>query len=53
VWRQEGILGTVFEGRVRIEEGRVIPSIAGSAFVTAEGSLLFDSGDPFQQGIGG
>ena len=52
VWRQEGILDTVFEGRVRIEEGRVIPSITGSAFVTAEGTLLFDRGDPFRMGIG-
>jgi 4-hydroxyproline epimerase len=51
-WRQEGILGTVFEGRVRIEEGRVIPSITGSAFVTAESTLLYDPADPFRNGIG-
>jgi 4-hydroxyproline epimerase len=51
-WRQEGILGTVFEGRVRIENGSVIPSITGSAYITAEATLLFDSGDPFQRGIG-
>jgi len=52
VWRQEGILGTVFEGRVRIEDGKLIPSITGSAFVTAEASLLFDAADPFRHGIG-
>jgi 4-hydroxyproline epimerase len=51
-WRQEGILGTVFEGRVRIDEGRVIPSITGSAFVTAESTLLYDPSDPFRNGIG-
>jgi 4-hydroxyproline epimerase len=51
-WRQEGILGTVFEGRVRIEEGSIIPSITGSAFVTAESTLIFDSEDPFRAGIG-
>jgi 4-hydroxyproline epimerase len=51
-WRQEAILGTVFEGRVRIEDGMVIPSITGSAYITAEATLLFDSGDPFQHGIG-
>ncbi|HUB30996.1 MAG TPA: proline racemase family protein [Terracidiphilus sp.] len=51
-WRQEGILGTVFEGSVRIEGSRVIPSITGSAFVTAESTLLFDSHDPFRLGIG-
>ncbi|XBH18643.1 proline racemase family protein [Telmatobacter sp. DSM 110680] len=51
-WRQEGILGTVFEGSVRIENGAIIPSITGSAFVTAESTLLFDAGDPFRNGIG-
>jgi 4-hydroxyproline epimerase len=51
-WRQEGILGTVFEGRVRIQNGTVIPSITGSAYITAEATLLFESGDPFRQGIG-
>ncbi len=52
-WRQEGILDTVFEGRVRVEDGRVIPSISGSAYVTAEATLLFDPEDPFRSGIGG
>jgi len=52
VWRQEGILGTVFEGRVRVENGLVIPSITGSAYVTAESKLLFDAADPFRDGIG-
>lgn len=52
-WRQEGILGTVFEGRVRVENGMVIPSITGSAYVTAESKLLFESADPFREGIGG
>jgi 4-hydroxyproline epimerase len=52
-WRQEGILDTVFEGRARIEDGRVIPSITGSAYVTAEATLLFDPEDPFRLGIGG
>jgi 4-hydroxyproline epimerase len=51
-WRQEGILDTVFEGRVRIEDGKVIPSITASAYITAEATLLFDPADPFRQGIG-
>jgi 4-hydroxyproline epimerase len=51
-WRQEGILGTVFEGRVRTENGAIIPSITGSAFVTADSKLIFDSKDPFRAGIG-
>jgi 4-hydroxyproline epimerase len=52
VWRQEGILGTAFEGSVRIVDGAIIPSITGSAFVTAESTLLFDPKDPFRNGIG-
>jgi 4-hydroxyproline epimerase len=52
VWRQEGILDTVFEGRVRIENGSLVPSITGSALITAEATLLFDPSDPFRRGIG-
>jgi 4-hydroxyproline epimerase len=52
LWRQEGILGTVFVGCVRIENEAVIPSITGSAFVTAKSTLIFDSKDPFRTGIG-
>jgi len=50
-WRQEGILGTVFEGSIRIEAGQVIPIITGSAHVTAESTLIFDPADPFRFGI--
>lgn len=52
VWRQEGILGTVFEGSYRLGEGgAVIPSITGRAFITAEGRLHMDPEDPFRAGI--
>ncbi|MBV8114282.1 MAG: proline racemase family protein [Silvibacterium sp.] len=51
VWRQAGILGTVFEGRIRVEDERIIPSITGTAYVTAESTLLLDANDPFCMGI--
>jgi 4-hydroxyproline epimerase len=51
VWRQEGILGSVFEGSVRLDGGRVTPRITGSAYVCAEATLLLDPNDPFQMGI--
>jgi 4-hydroxyproline epimerase len=51
VWRQESISGSVFEGTVRIADGRVHPTIKGSAFVTAESTLLRDPRDPFASGI--
>ena len=51
VWRQEGILGTYFDGSVSIKDGRVIPSITGEAYVTGEAKLLFAEKDPFRWGI--
>jgi 4-hydroxyproline epimerase len=54
VWRQEGILGTAFEGSYRLENGtrdRIVPSITGRAHVTARGQLILSPGDPFRDGI--
>ncbi|MBB6143921.1 4-hydroxyproline epimerase [Silvibacterium bohemicum] len=51
LWRQEGILGTVFEGEIQIVDGRILPSITGTAYVIAESSLIFDANDPFRAGI--
>jgi 4-hydroxyproline epimerase len=51
VWRQESLVGSVFEGSVRIAGGRVIPRITGSAYVNAEATLLIDPADPFRMGI--
>ena len=42
VWRQESIIGSVFEGSVPPRGDRVIPRITGSAYVTAEATLLLD-----------
>lgn len=50
-WRQEGVLGTVFEGSIHLAGDRVIPTIKGSAYITAESTLLFDDSDPFREGI--
>jgi 4-hydroxyproline epimerase len=52
VWRQESLLGTVFQGSVREgSDGQVNPSIRGHAWVTGESRLLFAEDDPFSQGI--
>ena len=51
LWRQQGILNTVFEGSVAIANGKIIPSITGSAYVTAETTLILDANDPFRMGI--
>jgi 4-hydroxyproline epimerase len=53
VWRQESIVGSVFEGSIRNVGGQLIPSITGSAYVTGESTLLLDPDDPFRHGIRG
>jgi 4-hydroxyproline epimerase len=52
LWVQEGILGTIFEGRIAgSSQGRIDPVISGRAWITAESSLRFDGTDPFAGGI--
>jgi 4-hydroxyproline epimerase len=51
VWRQEGILGTYFDGSVAVKDGQVVPSITGEAFITGEARLFFEEKDPFCWGI--
>jgi 4-hydroxyproline epimerase len=50
-WRQESIVGSVFEASYRLQGERIIPRIRGSAYVTAEATLLLDPADPFRNGI--
>jgi proline racemase len=50
----ESILGTRFTGRYRWLDrgaGTVVPTITGSAHVTAEGVLILDEADPFCWGV--
>jgi 4-hydroxyproline epimerase len=52
IWRQESIIGSVFEASYRIDEsGGIIPKIKGTAYVNGEGVLLMDEQDPFRFGI--
>lgn len=50
---QESICGSLFEGSIEIVNGEIIPSIKGTAFVTAESELLLQPEDPFRWGIPG
>jgi len=52
VWRQAGILGSVFEAQYTPGSQGVLPRITGSAHVTAQGQLLLDEADPLVWGIG-
>ena len=51
VWRQESIVGGLFEGSVAVRDSRIYPSITGSAFVNSEAELILDPRDPFCNGI--
>lgn len=63
VWRQESIVGSIFEGRYQLTDEPatgytpdadgpvVIPEITGSAWITGDLTLLLDSDDPFRAGI--
>ena len=52
-WRQESIVGSVFEGSVEIIDSVIYPSITGTAYVTGEARLILDNSDPFCTGICG
>ena len=54
-WVQESIVGSRFGASYRwIDQaaGRISPSISGTAYITAESTLLVDERDPFRWGIG-
>jgi 4-hydroxyproline epimerase len=53
VWRQESIVGSVFEGTISLRDGKLYPTIKGAAFVNAEADLILDQRDPFCMGIRG
>ncbi|MCA9179513.1 MAG: proline racemase family protein [Planctomycetales bacterium] len=56
-WRQEGILGSIFEARCSVVSdavrGRPVirPTIVGDAYLIAESTLRFDEADPFCWGL--
>jgi 4-hydroxyproline epimerase len=53
IFRQAGILGTVFEGRYRrIDSERITPVVTGKAWITAESEIIIEADDPFGFGIG-
>ena len=50
-WIQESIVGSKFVGRYRREGDRIIPTVTGSAHITAETTLILNDADPFCWGI--
>ena len=55
-WKQESVIGSVFEGSFQPDPeqpGWIIPRITGRAYVNAEATLLLQPEDPFSWGIRG
>jgi 4-hydroxyproline epimerase len=51
IWRQQSIIGNIFEGSARVENGRIYPRIKGKAYVTGETNVIIDPADPYRFGI--
>lgn len=51
IWRQASIIGSVFEASYAMNGDLILPSIRGTAHITAQASLLFQADDPFIWGI--
>ena len=50
-WKQQSVVGSIFEGSVQLNGENIIPTITGEAWVMAEGTILVDERDPFGKGI--
>ena len=51
IWRQESVLGGVYEASVRRENGRLVPTVRGNAWITAESDLHFAPTDLYRTGL--
>lgn len=51
VWKQESVIGSLFEASYRRDGDKVIPVIRGKAWVNGQSQLLLDTTDPFVWGI--
>lgn len=52
IWRQESIIGSVFEASYQpLDDAKIVPSIKGQAYISGHTKLLIDPRDPFRRGI--
>ncbi len=51
VWRQASVIGSVFQASYAQADGGIVPTIRGSAHLSAEATLLIEEDDPFGWGI--
>ncbi|SDT26096.1 4-hydroxyproline epimerase [Pseudomonas asplenii] len=51
IWRQASVIGSEFEGSYETEDQRIVPTIRGRAYISAEATLILEQDDPFAWGI--
>ena len=51
IWRQESVLGGVYEASYQLRDSVCVPAVRGSAWITAESELHFDTTDPYRLGL--
>lgn len=51
IWRQQSIIGSIFEGSVNKVGNELIPSVSGEAYVNMDSTVLLDANDPYGQGF--
>ena len=51
IYRQESIVGSVFEATYQWRGDKVIPSVTGAAHISGENKLILDPADPFCHGL--
>jgi 4-hydroxyproline epimerase len=51
IWKQQSVVGSIFEGIIQLDGDKIIPTITGEAWVMSEGTILVDKRDPFGKGI--
>lgn len=51
IWIQKSIIGSEFQASYELKGEKIIPTIRGTAYVSAESTLVLDDNDPFAWGI--
>ncbi|MBV1911235.1 MAG: proline racemase family protein [Kangiellaceae bacterium] len=51
IWRQQSVVGSIFEGTIELVDGKQTPSITGNAFITLESDVIFDEDDCYRFGL--
>ncbi|MBC3383208.1 4-hydroxyproline epimerase [Pseudomonas sp. SWRI179] len=51
IWRQASVIGSEFESSYEQAGERIVPTIRGRAYISAETTLIIEADDPFAWGI--